>query len=172
MAKILNALSFDLEEYFQVSNYAGAIPRESWDSIPSRLRIGTDTILRTLEAAGVHATFFILGWIAERPGDLVREIAERGHEIASHGFDHRLVYEMTPEELGADARRTLALLKPLAGKDRPVLGYRAPSFSITERSLWAFRVLAEEGFAYDSSIFPVLHTRYGIPNAPRFIHRR
>lgn len=169
MAEILNALSFDVEEYFQVSNYAGAVPRERWEEIPSRLEIGVETILDALRGARVRATFFVLGWIAERHGEIVRRVAGEGHEIAAHGYDHRLVYDLSPEEFRADLRRTLGLLAPLAG---PVQGYRAPSFSITARSLWAFRVLAEEGFLYDSSIFPVRHPRYGIPDAPRFIHRR
>jgi len=169
VAEILNALSFDVEEYFQVSNYAGAVPRERWEEIPSRLEIGVETILDALRGARVRATFFVLGWIAERHGEIVRRVAGEGHEIAAHGYDHRLVYDLSPEEFRADLRRTLGLLAPLAG---PVQGYRAPSFSITARSLWAFRVLAEEGFLYDSSIFPVRHPRYGIPDAPRFIHRR
>ncbi len=169
MAEILNALSFDVEEYFQVSNYAGAVPRERWEEIPSRLEIGVETILDALRGARVRATFFVLGWIAERHGEIVRRVAGEGHEIAAHGYDHRLVYDLSPEEFRADLRRTLGLLAPLAG---PVQGYRAPSFSITARSLWAFRVLAEEGFLYDSSVFPVRHPRYGIPDAPRFIHRR
>lgn len=167
---ILNALSFDVEEYFQVSNYARAVPRERWESIPSRLRFGMDAILALLRAADVKATFFVLGWIAERHSDLVRALAAEGHEIAAHGYDHRLVYDLGPAAFREDLARTLAILKPLAGG--AVAGYRAPSFSITSRSLFAFRALKEAGFAYDSSVFPVRHPRYGMPDAPRFIHER
>lgn len=166
---IANALSFDVEEYFQVSNYARAVPRERWESIPSRLRFGMDAILSALRAERVKATFFVLGWIAERHGDLVRALAAEGHEIAAHGYDHRLVYDLGDAAFRADLARTLAILRPLAGE---IAGYRAPSFSITARSLFAFRALKDAGFSYDSSVFPVRHPRYGMPSAPRFIHER
>jgi len=168
---IRNALSFDVEEYFQVSNYAGAVPRSSWETIPSRLRVGMDAILSALRDAGVKATFFVLGWVAERHADLVRALAGEGHEIAAHGYDHRLVYDLGEGPFRDDLRKTLEILSPLAGAGG-VAGYRAPSFSITERSLFAFRVLKDEGLRYDSSLFPVRHPRYGMPGAPRFIHVR
>jgi polysaccharide deacetylase family protein (PEP-CTERM system associated) len=156
-----NALSFDIEDWFQVENLREACPIDSWDRQPLRVEVGTDIILSSLEAAGARATFFILGWIAERRPELVRRIAAAGHEIASHGYGHQLVYDMTPESFRADLRRSKTLLEDICGAR--VLGYRAPSFSITRGSMWAIDVLREEGFAYDSSVFPVsVHDRYGM----------
>ncbi|MBI1852951.1 MAG: DUF3473 domain-containing protein [Planctomycetes bacterium] len=166
---MLNALSFDVEEYFQVSNFASIAPVERWETFDSRLDVGIDRILALLDEHRVHATFFVLGWNAQRRPDLVRRLAALGHEIASHGMSHRLVYDIGPEAFRDEARRSKALLEDLAG--RPVLGYRAPSFSVTRESLFALDVLAEEGYRYDSSIFPVRHHRYGIPDAPRHPHR-
>ena len=117
-------------------------------------------------SSGVKATFFCLGWIAERYPHLIREIQNQGHEIACHGYDHRLVYDMRPEQFREDIRKSKQILEDIIGEK--VAGYRAPSYSITGRSLWAFQILAEEGFRYDSSIFPIHHDRYGIPDAPRF----
>jgi polysaccharide deacetylase family protein (PEP-CTERM system associated) len=161
----INALSVDLEEYFQVSNFARAIDREQWSSLPSRLSDTTSRLLDAFDATGSSATFFVLGWIAERHGALVREIASRGHEIACHGYGHELVYDLGPERFRADLQRARKAIEDAHGE--PVRGYRAPSFSITRRSLWALPILAEEGFAFDSSIFPIRHHRYGMPEFSR-----
>jgi len=165
---VLNAMTCDVEDYYQVQNLEGIVARDDWPSMPSRLAANTDRVLELFAEAGVRATFFCLGWCAEREPEVVRRIADAGHEVASHGYGHRMITEQTPEEFRDDVRRAKALLEDLAG--RPVAGYRAPTFSITERTLWAADVLAEEGYRYDSSIFPVRHDRYGIPTAPRFVH--
>jgi len=160
-----NALSVDLEEYFQVSNFDGVIARERWGSLPSRVADQTERLLDLFDACDCRATFFALGWVAERHPRLLRRIAERGHEIACHGFGHELVYTLGPERFRDDVRRARAALADAVGA--PVSGYRAPSYSITRDSLWALPILVEEGFAYDSSIFPVRHPRYGIPGFAR-----
>jgi len=165
---VLNAMTCDLEDYFQVANLEGVVARDQWASMPSRLAASADRVLGLFAEAGIRATFFVLGWNAEREPEIVRRVAAAGHEIASHGYAHRLIYEQSPDEFRADVRRAKALLEDLAGQ--PVLGYRAPTFSITERSRWAIDILAEEGYRYDSSIFPIRHDRYGIPGAPRFLH--
>lgn len=162
--KLANAFSVDVEEYFQVAALAPAIPRESWASRESRVERNTGVILDLLAEREVHGTFFVLGWIAERHPALVKRIAAAGHEIASHGYSHQLIYTQSREEFRAETVRSKHLLEDLAGA--PVIGYRAASFSITRRSLWALDVLAELGFRYDSSIFPIRHDRYGIPDAP------
>jgi polysaccharide deacetylase family protein (PEP-CTERM system associated) len=162
---IVNALTFDVEDYFHVSAFDPTVARTQWDQYESRVCASTDRLLSLLADAGVNATFFVLGWVAERHPGLVQRIAAGDHEIASHGYGHRLVYELTPEEFREDIRRSRQVIEDAAGQ--PVLGYRAPSYSITERSLWALDVLVEEGFAYDASIFPIHHDRYGIPDAPR-----
>ncbi len=155
----------DVEDYFQVSAFEQVVDRGHWGDFDRRVVANTGRLLDLFAEFDVRATFFVLGWIAEREPALVRRIAAAGHEIASHGYWHRLVYEQTPQEFRDDVRSAKACLEALSGQ--PVLGYRAPSFSITEKSLWALDVLAEEGFAYDASIFPVHHDRYGIPSAPR-----
>jgi polysaccharide deacetylase family protein (PEP-CTERM system associated) len=165
---IQNAMTCDLEEYFQVQNFEGIVARDDWATLPSRLEATTGRVLDLLAEAGVRATFFVLGWNAERHPEVVRRIADAGHEIASHGYAHRMIFEQSPEEFREDVRRAKALLEDLAGQG--VWGYRAPTFSITERSRWALDVLGEEGYRYDSSIFPIRHDRYGIPGAPRFLH--
>lgn len=162
----MHALSFDVEDYFQVSNFEHVIPFRDWSSWPSRVERNTEIILSALEEASVHATFFVLGWCAEHHPKLVRRIAELGHEVAAHSYDHRLVYELSPDEFREDLRRTRGILEDAAQVE--IVGYRAPSFSITEESLWALDVLIEEGYRFDSSIFPVHHHRYGISSAPRF----
>jgi polysaccharide deacetylase family protein (PEP-CTERM system associated) len=157
-----NALSFDIEDWFQVENLKPAIPREQWDHLELRVEASTRRILALLRENGAQATFFILGWVAERCPQLVRDIAADGHEVASHGYGHKLVYDMTPEEFRADLLQSKRILEALSGK--PVVGYRAPSFSITPNNRWALDVLKECGFEYDSSIFPVsVHDRYGFP---------
>jgi polysaccharide deacetylase family protein (PEP-CTERM system associated) len=162
---IVNAMTVDVEDYFHVSVFDGLIPRHEWASMESRVCANTERILSIFDEEGITATFFVLGWVAERFPRLVRDIAARGHEIASHGFEHRLVYDMTPAAFREDVRRSKALLESAAAA--PVLGYRAPSYSVTSRSLWALDVLMEEGFVYDASIFPIHHDRYGIPVSPR-----
>lgn len=161
----INALTVDLEEYFQVSNFEGVIDRGSWDALPSRVVEPTRRLLDAFDAAQSRATFFVLGWVAERQPSLIRAISDRGHEIACHGHDHELVYEIGPERFRADLRRARAAIENATGV--AVRGYRAPSYSITARSLWALRILAEEGFEHDSSIFPIHHHRYGIPGFAR-----
>ncbi len=158
-----NAFSVDVEDYFQVAALAPAVSRDSWPKRESRVERNTERILALLEERGIHGTFFVLGWIAERHPMLVRRIATAGHEIASHGYSHQLIYTQTPAEFRAETVRSKHLLEDLSGT--PVLGYRAASFSITRHSLWALDVLAELGFRYDSSIFPIRHDRYGIPGA-------
>jgi polysaccharide deacetylase family protein (PEP-CTERM system associated) len=164
-SSVVNAMTVDVEDYFHVSVFDGVVPRHQWGTLESRVCGNTERLLEIFDAAGVRATFFTLGLVAERFPGLVRRIAEHGHEIASHGYAHRLVYDMTPEQFRDDVRRSKALLESSSG--RPVFGYRAPSYSITPRSLWAVDVLIEEGFAYDASIFPIHHDRYGIPLSPR-----
>jgi len=157
---MLNALSFDIEDWFQVENLKGAIAAGSWDSCDLRVVNNTRKILDLLKRHQTRATFFILGWVAERCPELVREIAAAGHEIASHGYGHDLVYTQTPEEFRRDLRRSKEILEGLTGT--AVRGYRAPSFSINPETPWALDVLVDEGFTYDSSVFPTsFHDRYG-----------
>ncbi len=164
----LNALTVDVEDYYHVSAFEEVAPRERWDSFPPRIALGTHKILDLLARHGVRATFFILGWVAERSPGLVRAIQSAGHEVACHGYWHRLVYQQTPEEFRADLCRARDMLQDITGER--VTAYRAPSFSITRASLWALDVLIEEGFLYDSSVYPTYHDRYGIPGAPAWPH--
>ncbi len=164
----LNALTVDVEDYYQVSAFEPIAPRERWGSFESRVAVGTAKILGQLERYGVRATFFILGWVAEREPALVRAIRAAGHEIACHGYWHRLVYTQTPDKFRADLRRARGVLEQTAGVR--VAAYRAPSFSITRASLWALDVLIEEGFTQDSSVYPTYHDRYGIPGSPATPH--
>jgi polysaccharide deacetylase family protein (PEP-CTERM system associated) len=164
-----NALTVDVEDYFHVSALAPSIDRGSWGSRESRVVANTHRLLNLFGQFGVRGTFFVLGWVAERHPQLVKDIAAAGHEVACHGFSHRLVYEQSPEEFREETLRSKRLLEDAIGA--AVLGYRAASYSIVRRSLWALDILAEAGFAYDSSIFPVHHDRYGIPDAERNPHR-
>ena len=163
--RMTNAMSIDVEDYFHVSVFDGIVPRHEWAKMESRVVANTTRILDIFNEFGVRSTFFVLGWVAERHPDLVRAIADRGHEIASHGYAHRLVYDQTRSAFRDDVRRAKQLLEEASG--RRVIGYRAPSYSITPRSLWAIDVLLEEGYLYDSSIFPIRHDRYGIPVSGR-----
>lgn len=167
--RIMNAMTVDVEDYFQVSAFEQHVSPQRWDHFESRVERNTCRLLEMFDSAGITATFFILGWVGDRFPSLVRRIAAAGHEIASHGYAHRLVYDLTPSQFRQDLRRAKAVLEDASGS--LVLGYRAPSFSITRRSMWALDVLAEEGYAYDASVFPVRHDRYGIPDAPRHVHR-
>jgi polysaccharide deacetylase family protein (PEP-CTERM system associated) len=162
---VVNAMSIDVEDYFHVSVFDGLIPRSRWDSLESRVHRNTMRLLEIFEEYGVRSTFFVLGWVAERHKDLVAALAAAGHEVASHGYAHRLIYDQTPEAFRDDVRRAKAILEDASG--RRVVGYRAPSYSITAKSLWALDVLADEGYEYDSSIFPIRHDRYGIPVSAR-----
>jgi polysaccharide deacetylase family protein (PEP-CTERM system associated) len=164
-ATVVNAMTVDVEDYFHVSVFDGVIPRQRWEQLESRVCANTDRLLQLFADHRVSATFFVLGWVAERFPWLVRSIAAAGHEVACHSYAHRLVYDLTPAQFRADVCRAKAMLESAAGVE--VLGYRAPSYSITPRSLWALDVLIEEGFVYDASIFPIHHDRYGIPLSPR-----
>lgn len=166
---ITNALTVDVEDYFHVAALAPSIPRDTWDTRESRVTANTRRLLALFADFDVKATFFVLGWVAERHPGLIREIASGGHEVACHGFSHRLVYEQTPEEFREETIRSKKLLEDITG--RAVEGYRAASYSIVKESLWAIDILIDQGFAYDSSIFPVHHDRYGIPDADRKPHR-
>lgn len=164
-----NALTVDVEEYFHVAALAPNIPRESWDSRKSSVVDNTKRLLALFAQFDVRGTFFVLGWVAERHPQLVKEIAAGGHEIACHGFSHKLVYEQSQDEFRSETLRSKNLLEDITGS--AILGYRAASYSIVRDSLWALDILVELGFAYDSSIFPVHHDRYGIPDAERKPHR-
>jgi polysaccharide deacetylase family protein (PEP-CTERM system associated) len=165
---VRDALSIDVEEWFCATNIASVIPPERWDSCPSRVVESTRKILEILGEA--RATFFVLGWVAERHPHLVREIAAAGHEVATHGYAHVQLDRLTPEEFADDLGRSLEILRNLSPD--PVIGYRAPSFSITERTYWALPILEAHGIRYDSSIVPVaMHPTYGVANAPRVPHR-
>lgn len=164
----LNAMTIDVEDFFQVTAFEHFVARESWSSFPLRVEANTFRILELLDAHCVTATFFILGWVAEKVPSLVKRINERGHEIACHGYGHELVYRIGPVRFREDVRKAKNIIEEILGK--AVKGYRAPSYSITNRSLWAFDVLVEEGFSYDSSTFPIHHDIYGIPGGERFPH--
>ncbi len=165
----LHALSFDVEEHFQVANLSTCFPRERWDEVPSRLRTGMDAVLSALERHGARATFFFLGWVAERHPGLVAECLARGHEIASHGYDHRFLAELGPAGLERDLERTERALER-AGAPRPI-GFRASTFSLTRATNFAFEILARRGYRYDSSVHPVHHPDYGIPDFDPAISR-
>jgi polysaccharide deacetylase family protein (PEP-CTERM system associated) len=161
---IINAMTVDVEDYFHVAALAESIDRSRWEEMEYRAEANTRRLLDLFEQNGVHATFFVLGWVARRSPELIREIHRRGHEVASHGMSHKLVYNQTPEEFSRETYEAKALLEDIIGV--PVLGYRASTYSITARCLWALDILREAGFAYDSSIFPIRHDLYGIPDAP------
>lgn len=165
---IRHHFTVDVEEYFQVSAFEPYISRSAWNDLPSRVVLGTRCILDLLDEHGSRGTFFILSWVAERQPALVREIAKRGHEIASHGTDHRRVTELTPDQFRESVRTSKRVLEEIARQ--PVVGYRAPSFSITRDREWALDVLVEEGYAYDSSLFPVKRRGYGFVGGMRDPH--
>jgi len=164
-----NALSVDVEDWFQVGAFETVIARDSWETLPRRVERNTDAVLALFEEAGVKATFFTLGWVATRHPALIRRIAEAGHELASHGWDHKRVFTMSEAEFRDDLRRARETIEQASG--RKVGGYRAPSFSIDARTPWAHPVLAEEGYAYSSSVAPVRHDHYGWRESPRFAWR-
>jgi len=166
---VQNALTVDVEDYFQVSAFADNIKHHEWDEHPLRVEDNTYKLLDLFDEYQVKATFFTLGWVAERKRELVAEIARRGHEVACHGYSHQLVYNQTPEVFREETVRAKSILEDIV--QQPVLGYRAASYSITKKSLWALDILAESGFVYDSSIFPVHHDRYGMPDTPEYPYR-
>ncbi len=163
-----NTLTIDVEDYYHVSGMKSVIRREDWESYPRRVVENTRKILRILDAYQVKATFFILAIVAEQQPELVEAIHEAGHEIASHGYGHELVYKQTEVQFRQDVLRSKRILEEVIGE--PIFGYRAPSFSIVQTTPWALDILLQEGFRYDSSIYPIQHDRYGVPNAQRFPH--
>jgi polysaccharide deacetylase family protein (PEP-CTERM system associated) len=165
---MLNALTIDVEDYFHVAAFDRDIKKDDWENYPLRVVDNTLKILDMLDEFSVKATFFVLGWVAERSPSLIKEIQRRGHEIACHGYAHKIIYQSGPEDFRADIRRSRLLLEDICGKK--INGYRAPSCSITKDSIWALDIIIEEGFIYDSSIFPINHDIYGIPDANRFPH--
>ena len=166
---VINGLSVDVEDWFQVGAFEGVIERDSWDTLADRVERNCALILDMFAEAGVHATFFTLGWVAQRHGALMRRIVDAGHELASHGWDHARVFRMDRAAFGEDLARSRKALEDAAGV--PITGYRAPSFSIDQRTPWAYMELAEQGFAYSSSVAPILHDHYGWRDAPRFAFR-
>jgi len=166
---VQNALSVDVEDWFQVGAFETVIDRQDWDALECRVERNTDAVMALFDEAGIKATFFTLGWVAERYPALIRRIVDAGHEIASHGYGHDRVFTLTPEQFAADIVLTRKLLEDASGQK--VTGYRAPSFSIDQRTPWAHEILAEQGYTYSSSVAPVKHDHYGWAEAPRFAFR-
>ncbi len=162
---LANAMTIDVEDYFQVEAFASTIDRKDWEGLPRRVERNTERLLEILAESGVEATFFMLGWVAERHPGLVRRVVAEGHELASHGSSHLRVDQQSPEEFRDDVRRSKRMLEDLGGV--PVRGYRAPTFSIGGGTKWAHQILADEGYRYSSSVYPVKHDLYGTPEAPR-----
>ena len=167
-AKIVNALTVDVEDYFQVSAFERQIPRTDWDSLPCRVERNIDRILELFDEQGAKATFFTLGWVAKRYPAMVRRIGDAGHEVASHGFSHRRASDQDASDFLADIRGAKALLEDVSGRD--IRGYRAPSFSVGPGTPWAFECIARAGYRYSSSVYPIHHDHYGAPSSPRFAH--
>ncbi len=165
----INGLSVDVEDWFQVGAFEGVIDRDSWDGLSGRVERNCDAILEMFDEADVKATFFTLGWVAQRQPALLRRIAEAGHELASHGWDHARVHTMDRASFAADLDKSRKAIEDAAGVE--VTGYRAPSFSIDQRTPWAYMALAEQGFTYSSSVAPITHDHYGWREAPRFAFR-
>jgi len=165
---VLNALSVDVEDWFQVGAFETVISRDDWATLECRVERNSDAVLQLFADAGVKATFFTLGWVGERYPALMRRIADAGHEIASHGYGHDRVFTLTPEQFAADLQKTRDILETASGQ--AVKGYRAPSFSIDQRTPWAHPILAEHGYAYSSSVAPIAHDHYGWADAPRFAY--
>ena len=166
---LINALTIDVEDYFQVSAFDNHVRRDAWEQMPSRIERNVDELLQLLDDRRARATFFALGWIAERHPSLIRRIVRQGHELASHGYGHRRASDLDHTAFSHDIHHAKALLEDIAGM--AVIGYRAPSFSIGKRNQWAFDCIAAAGYRYSSSIYPVQHDHYGMPDAPRFPHR-
>jgi polysaccharide deacetylase family protein (PEP-CTERM system associated) len=168
-AALVNAMTVDVEDYFQVSAFERYIPREQWDRLPCRVEKNTDRILELFAKQGISATFFSLGWVAKRYPQVIKRIIEAKHELACHGYDHVRVTQQTPDQFRSDVVRAKALLEDISGVE--VKGYRAASYSIGSTNLWALGILEDVGFLYSSSIYPVRHDLYGMPEAPRFAFR-
>ncbi|NOR69564.1 MAG: DUF3473 domain-containing protein [Methylomarinum sp.] len=166
---IINAMSVDVEDYFQVSAFESHINKSDWDTLEHRVEKNTHRILDLFAEHNTKSTFFTLGWVAERYPSIVKRIVDEGHELACHGYEHTRVTEQSPEQFRLDIKRTKKILEDLAGKE--VIGYRAASYSINAENLWAHDTLADEGFKYSSSVYPVKHDLYGIPEAPRFCYK-
>ncbi|MFP7753829.1 XrtA system polysaccharide deacetylase [Thermodesulfobacteriota bacterium B35] len=166
---IRNYLTIDVEDYFQVAAFENIITSSSWDDCEQRVVQNTQRVLEMLSRHATKATFFVVGWTAERFPELVKKIRSAGHEVGCHSYSHRKIYELTPQEFRQDTIQAKKILEDILGEK--IVGYRAPSYSITGKSLWALDILEELGFRYDSSIFPILHDNYGIPDAPRFEYR-
>jgi polysaccharide deacetylase family protein (PEP-CTERM system associated) len=166
---VVNAMSVDVEEYFQVSAFASTVDEARWEAIESRVEYCVDRLLALFAAHDARCTFFTLGWVAERHQTMIRRVVDSGHELASHGYNHRRATDQTPEEFRADVRRTKQILEDLAGAS--ITGYRAASFSFDESNKWTHEVLEEEGYTYSSSVYPVTHDHYGMPSAPRFPYK-
>lgn len=162
-------MTVDVEDYFHVAAFSKVIDTESWSDYPSRVERNTDILLELFKRKNIHATFFVLGWVAERYPHIVKRIVEQGHEVASHGYSHQLIYTQTPDVFKEETYKSKVILEDLA--QQSVNGYRAASYSITEKSLWALDILAELGFTWDSSIFPIRHDNYGMPNSPKQPYR-
>jgi polysaccharide deacetylase family protein (PEP-CTERM system associated) len=167
--ELLNAITVDVEDYFQVQALADCFPRSSWDQVPRRVERNVERVLAMFDTAGVRGTFFTLGWIAERHSSMMRRIAGAGHELASHGYDHTRADRLTPPLFRQDVERAKRLIEDITGT--AVRGYRAPTFSIGRDNPWAFDILENAGYAYSSSVYPIRHDLYGVPNAPRFPFR-
>ncbi len=165
-----NALTFDIEEYFHAEAFSSVVRPDDWPRLESRVVPSTRRALELLDQAETRATFFVLGWVAEHHPGIVREIHARGHELACHGYAHQMITRLSRTQFAEDIRRAKKVIEDVAGVS--VIGYRAPTFSVTRETLWSLEALLEAGFRYDSSIFPIIHDRYGIPDAPRFPHRR
>lgn len=165
---IINAMTIDVEDYFQVSAFKTVIDPNSWDSIPCRVENNVKLILDILAKSNVKATFFVLGWIAQRFPMLVKQIVAGGHELASHGYGHQMISDLSPKEFEIDVSLAKKILEDISGV--PIVGYRAPSFSIVSSTLWAHEILARQGYTYSSSVYPIQHDLYGMPDAPRFAY--
>ena len=163
-----NALTVDVEDYYMVSAFSKNVSFEDWPSYESRIERNSYEILDLMDEHDVKATFFILGWVAEHHPKLIKDIYSAGHEVACHSYNHRLIYDLTPDEFREDTHKSKSILEDIIGD--PVIGYRAPSYSIIKKTLWALDILIEEAFQYDSSIFPIYHDRYGFPEAERYQH--
>jgi polysaccharide deacetylase family protein (PEP-CTERM system associated) len=163
-----NYLTIDVEDYFQVSAFADIVSIKNWETMEQRVQLNTESILHLLKKYGIKATFFIVGWTAEKHPQIVRDIMADGHDIGCHGYWHRPVYELSPQEFLEDTLKAKDILESLCGKK--IISYRAPSYSITKKSLWALDILKKTGFRIDSSIFPIVHDIYGIPDSPRFCY--
>jgi polysaccharide deacetylase family protein (PEP-CTERM system associated) len=166
---LVNAMSIDVEDYFHVSAFAASLDRANWPKFESRVVRNTHRLLDLFDEHNTRSTFFVLGWVTERYPELIRELHRRGHEVACHGLTHELVYKQTPEVFRDETLRSKAMLEDLTGT--AVLGYRAASYSITRASWWALDILTDLGFTYDSSVFPIYHDTYGVPDAPREPHK-